>query len=215
MPNPADCQLCPRLAAHLESVRREHPAYFNAPVPAFGDLNARLLIVGLAPGKHGANATGLPFMGDAAGSWLFHTLHARGYSRVDRSAGDEARTALQDCRITNAVRCLPPGNSPKPDEVRNCNTQLREEIDRMRDLRVILALGRVAHEAVLMALGERPVPRFAHGADAVLTSGMRLVSSYHCSRLNVRTGRLTRPMFDAVFDQIDQWLERSPSHHAG
>jgi uracil-DNA glycosylase family 4 len=160
-----DCRRCTRLAAHLESLRDSHPEYHNAPVPSFGDLSARLLIVGLAPGLHGANATGRPFTGDFAGILLYSALHRSGLSSApeSRSADDDLR--LIDCRITNAVKCLPPQNKPTTDEANTCNSYLRAEIE-ASGASVLLALGSIAHRAVLRALGQRlSAWPFAHGRD--------------------------------------------------
>lgn len=193
-----DCRRCPRLAAHLDEVRREHPDYHAAPVPPFGDPGARLLIVGLAPGKHGANRTGRPFTGDHAGILLYETLHGLGLASRPVSQTADDGLLLHDCRITNAVKCLPPDNKPKPAEVRDCNGWLAAEIREGAPL-VILALGRIAHDAVLDALGlRRAALRFAHGAEHGLDDGRWLLDSYHCSRYNTQTRRLTTEMFQDV-----------------
>ena len=188
-------------------MRRTHPGWHNGPVPAFGRASASLLIVGLAPGKNGANRSGRPFTGDAAGRLLYPTLIkfglATGTYAEDRGDGLE----LVDCRVTNAVRCLPPANKPTAAEVTTCRGFLVAEIGAMPRLRVILALGRVAHGAVAAALGvaQRDAP-FGHGALHTL-GGLTLADSYHCSRYNVNTGRLTVPMFEAVFADLAALME--------
>lgn len=206
-----DCRRCKRLAAFLREVRTEHADYYSRPVPSFGPPRPRLLVVGLAPGLHGANRTGRPFTGDHAGLLLYRTLHRFGFASAaeSHSAGDSLR--LIDCRITNAVRCVPPENKPTPEEVRTCNPYLREELEHLPDGAAILALGGVAHGAVLAALDARPARfPFAHGAQHALPSGNRLFDSYHCSRYNTQTGRLTEAMFVSVFSDIAGFLNRSP-----
>ncbi len=202
------CRRCPRLAAHLDTVRRAHPDYHCAPVAPFGDPRARLLVVGLAPGMHGANASGRPFTGDYAGILLYATLHRFGFADrpVSEHAGDGLR--LFDARITNAVKCLPPQNKPTGVEVRACNGYLAAELAALPEGGWVLALGRVAHEAVLRACGERPSRfPFAHGGEHELPGGRHLIDSYHCSRYNTQTKRLTEAMFHAVFARIRQCLE--------
>jgi len=203
-----DCRRCPRLAAFLDAVRREHPDYFCRPVPPFGASAARLVIVGLAPGMHGANRTGRPFTGDFAGILLYETLHAYGFA--SQPAGDSPDDGLEliDCRITNSVKCLPPDNKPAPSEVRECNAYLVADLAALPENGALLALGRVAHEAALRALGlaARDFP-FAHGARHALPRGRALFDSYHCSRYNTNTGRLTPAMFRAVFDAIAVHLQ--------
>ena len=199
VPDP-DCQLCPRLRGFRIENRERFPGWHNAPVPSFGNSTARLLIVGLAPGLRGANRTGRPFTGDHAGDLLFATLRAHGLAAgcYDRAADDGLR--LVGCRISNAVRCVPPANRPTPAEVRTCGRFLADEIASLPGLRAVLALGRVAHEAVLSALpADRRAFVFAHGALHALRPGLVLADSYHCSRQNTNTGRLTPAMFDAVF----------------
>ena len=194
-----DCTLCPRLAAFLDEGKRQHPDYFCAPVPPFGDPDARLLLVGLAPGFHGANATGRPFTGDYAGILLYETLFEVGLSTgpVSVSADDQLR--LLDCRISNSVKCVPPGNKPLPIEIANCNRYLAAELATLRPGTVLLALGAIAHGAVLRALGLKPsFAAFAHGAEHELPRGLRLIDSYHCSRYNTNTRRLTPEMFKQV-----------------
>ncbi|MDY6956764.1 MAG: uracil-DNA glycosylase [Pseudomonadota bacterium] len=193
------CRRCPRLSTYRDENGRAYPHYHNAPVPAFGSSHAHLLIVGLAPGLHGANATGRPFTGDYAGELLYRTLHEFGFSAApeSRHAGDGLR--LRDCRITNAVRCVPPQNRPAPEEVRKCLGYLKFDLDQHPAGGVVLALGRVAHETVLRALGLRLLRYpFGHGARHDLPDGRILLSSYHCSRYNTSTRRLTPEMFRAV-----------------
>lgn len=194
-----DCSLCPRLAAYRQANRRTFPAFHNAPAPGFGPLDARLLVVGLAPALRGANATGRPFTGDHSGALLFATLGKLGFTRGSYGARPDDGLALVDCRITNAVRCAPPQNRPVGAEITACRRFLAEEIGAMPRLQAILALGRVAHGAVLAALGLRPsaLP-FAHGAAHALPGGRWLVDSYHPSRQNTNTGRLTPAMFEAA-----------------
>jgi uracil-DNA glycosylase len=193
------CTLCPRLAAHLAAMRVTHPGYHNAPVAPFGEPRARLLIVGLAPGAHGANATGRPFTGDHAGLLLYSALHEAGLATKSVSLARGDGLSLRNCRITNAVKCLPPANKPTPAEIDTCNRYLAAELGRSPEVRAILALGAIAHRAVLRAFGLRLSGyRFAHGAVYRLPAGPTLVDSYHCSRYNTQTGRLTAPMFTAV-----------------
>lgn len=198
----AACRRCSRLAEFLDGIRREHPGYHAAPVPAFGPMNAALLIVGLAPGMHGANATGRPFTGDHAGILLYETLHRFGFASQPEAVRRDDGLALIDCRITNAVKCLPPQNKPTSLEIRNCNGYLEAEIAAVAP-RVLLALGRIAHDAVLRACA-RPAAahRFAHGAEHDLGEGRTLFDSYHCSRYNTQTRRLTPEMFEALFREI-------------
>lgn len=195
----SECRRCTRLAAFLGAVKQEHPDYFCKPVPAFGDPTAGLLIVGLAPGKHGANRSGRPFTGDYAGVLLFETLHAFGLASAPLSRAADDGLRLIGTRITNAVKCLPPDNKPLPIEIKTCNAFLREELARSADVRVILALGLIAHGAVLRAMGLAPARyRFAHAAEHRLDERRVLVDSYHCSRYNTQTRRLTTVMFEAV-----------------
>jgi uracil-DNA glycosylase family 4 len=197
------CTACPRLAGFLAGVRDEHPDYFARPVPPFGDDRARLLIVGLAPGMHGANRTGRPFTGDFAGILLYQTLHAFGFASGPASVSTDDDLRLIDCRITNAVKCLPPANKPEPAEIRTCNRHLAAELRASPDVRAILALGQVAHKAVLMAGGLKASAfAFGHGARHVLPDGRTLFDSYHCSRYNTQTRRLTESGFHDVFRAI-------------
>jgi uracil-DNA glycosylase family 4 len=198
----ADCRRCPRLARYLDGVRREHPDYHCRPVAPFGASRPRLLIVGLAPGLHGANRTGRPFTGDHAGILLYRTLHGAGFASRAESVAHGDGLRLVDCRISNAVKCLPPGNKPRPDEVRRCNGYLVREIAALAPGAIVVALGAIAHGAVLQALSLKPgTHRFAHGAEHRLSGGLTLLDSYHCSRLNTNTGRLTPAMFERVFER--------------
>ena len=202
------CTDCPRLAEFLAGVRHRQPGYHARPVLPFGDPRARLLVVGLAPGMHGANRTGRPFTGDYAGILLYETLHAFGFGSkaVSATADDDLR--LSDCRITNAVKCLPPENKPEPAEIKTCNHYLAAELQASPELRVILALGLVAHKAVLMALGlKQSALAFGHGARHVLPDGRILIDSYHCSRYNTQTRRLTSADFQNVFRSIRAELD--------
>jgi uracil-DNA glycosylase family 4 len=197
------CRKCPRLAEFLDDVRAEHPEYFSQPVPSFGDPDARLLIVGLAPGKHGANATGRPFTGDHAGILLYETLHEFGFGTRPVSTSADDGLELHDCRITNAVRCLPPENKPTTEEVNTCNAYLSDELHNMPASGFVLALGTIAHRAVLKALDLKlSAYPFAHGAEHEIGYGLTLVDSYHCSRYNTQTRRLTTPMFQDVFRDL-------------
>ena len=199
------CRDCARLARHLAAIRREHPDYHARPVAPFGAARAGLLVVGLAPGLHGANRTGRPFTGDHAGILLYRTLHRFGFASHEGSADPRDGLELIGCRVTNAVKCLPPENKPQPDEVRRCNRYLAGEIA-LTQPRAILALGAIAHSAVLMAFGLAPARhRFAHGAVHELP-GARFFDSYHCSRYNTQTKRLTAAMFEAVIRDIATFL---------
>jgi uracil-DNA glycosylase len=196
------CRRCPRLAAFLDSVRADHPDYYCKPVPPFGDPKAQLLIVGLAPGKHGANRSGRPFTGDHAGILLYATLFKYGLATRPVSSAADDGLELVNARITNAVKCLPPDNTPLPAEIKICNDYLRAELARSHAVRAILALGAIAHEAVLRTY-DMPTKtlKFAHGAVHALEDGRVLVDSYHCSRYNTQTRRLTTAMFEAVVAQ--------------
>ncbi len=199
----ADCRACPRLAQFLDGVRASHPDYHARPVAPFGDPSPRLLIVGLAPGMHGANRTGRPFTGDYAGILLYRTLHKFGYASRPESVGCDDGLELSGCRITNAVKCLPPANKPEPAEIRACNRFLASELAALPEKGAILALGLIAHRAVLQARNLKAGDYlFGHGASTVLPGGLRLYSSYHCSRYNTQTRRLTSEMFEAVFARI-------------
>lgn len=197
-----DCPLCPRLAAFREEARQRQPVWFNAPVPSFGAADARLLIVGLAPGLQGANRTGRPFTGDYAGDLLYATLLEFGFASGEYQARPDDGLTLIGCRISNAVRCVPPQNKPLPLEINTCRQFLAGTIARMTQLRAIVALGRIAHDSTVKALGLRAsAAPFAHGA--VHEAGRyRLYDSYHCSRYNTNTGVLTATMFRAVFSRV-------------
>ena len=203
-----DCKECPRLATFLAETGQKHPGYHCAPVAPFGDPGARLLIVGLAPGMHGANATGRPFTGDYAGILLYRTLFEFGYSNRAESTARDDGLELYNCRITNAVKCLPPQNKPRPDEIRQCNRYLRNELAGLHDGSVIMGLGRIAHDAVLRALGLRLAAYpFGHGQSHRLADGKLLVDSYHCSRYNTQTRRLTGEMFTDIFRYVRERVE--------
>ena len=195
----ANCTLCGRLATFLSDVQRAHPTYWCKPVPPFGESAARLVIVGLAPGMHGANRTGRPFTGDYAGILLYESLHALGLATAPTSVDRFDGLQLIGARITNAVKCLPPDNKPLPKEIETCNRYLAAELAELTSVKAILALGVVAHDAVLKASGQkRSAAKFGHGNEFVLPDGKHLVDSYHCSRYNTNTRRLTTPMFQAV-----------------
>jgi len=197
-----DCRACPRLAGFLADARHSHPGYFCRPVPPFGDPAAGLLIVGLAPGFHGANRTGRPFTGDYAGVLLYETLHAFGYASRPVSTAADDGLLLTGCRITNAVKCVPPANKPETAEIIRCNAYLQAELAALPEDTQVLALGQIAHAAILRARGLKPKSAvFAHGAVHRLP-GLRLYDSYHCSRYNTQTRRLTPAMFAAVFEAI-------------
>lgn len=192
------CRACPRLVDHLDSIRHEYPGYHAAPVAPWGSTSARLLIVGLAPGMHGANRTGRPFTGDASGAFLFESLFRAGFA----TTADANTARLVNARITNAVRCLPPANRPTASEIAHCRGYLNHELrdlwhPGLRKPRCVLALGRIAHDAVAKAAG-RPLDAFAHGAEHPLGAGLTLLDTYHPSRQNTNTGRLTRDMLDRV-----------------
>ena len=203
----ANCTLCPRLAAFRADNRAAHADWFNAPVPSFGPLSASLLVVGMAPGLRGANRTGRPFTGDHAGLLLYNTLLAKGFARGTYGADPSDGLELRDCRIANAVRCVPPANLPEPAEVTICNRFLRSEFQSMPHLRAVLALGVLAHAAVLKACGIPPTRiRFRHGDIHELPDGLLLADSYHVSRYNTNTGRLTEAMFSAVVATLSKRL---------
>jgi uracil-DNA glycosylase family 4 len=201
------CRDCARLAEFLDDVRAAHPGYWCKPVAPFGAADAAFVIVGLAPGMHGANATGRPFTGDFAGILLYATLHAYGFaSRPEATAAGDG-LVLTGCRITNAVKCLPPQNKPTPAEIAGCNRFLEADLVRVPEGGAVLALGRIAHGAAVRAFGLRPSGfAFAHGARHVLPRGVALFDSYHCSRYNTNTRRLTPEMFRAVFDDVASHL---------
>ena len=202
-----DCPLCPRLAAFRADARAAEPSWFNAPVPSFGPENARLTIIGLAPGLKGANRTGRPFTGDYAGDLLYATLIKYGFARGPYAARPDDGLTLIDCRITNAVRCVPPENKPTPAEIKTCRSFLTATLVPMPP--ALLALGRIAHDSTLATLGARAAAfPFAHGAAHAVRSGLTLYDSYHCSRYNTNTGRLTTGMFETVIAAIRRDLDR-------
>ena len=199
---PRDCPLCPRLVRFRGDCRVEHPDWWNAPVPAFGDPQAWLAIVGLAPGKHGANRTGRPFTGDFAGDLLYATLAKYGLSEGTYAADRGDGLKLTGAIIINAVKCLPPANKPEPAEIATCRPFLEESLAQLPNARVIIALGQIAHNATVRALGFKPsATKFAHAAEHIAADGRILLSSYHCSRYNQNTRRLNAAMFEAVFER--------------
>ncbi len=203
-----ECRRCPRLADFLDQVGRQYPDYHARPVPSFGDPAARLLVVGLAPGMHGANASGRPFTGDHAGILLYATLHRHGFATAPESLSRDDGLELPDCRITNAVKCLPPQNKPVGSEINTCRSYLEVELQQLADGGVIVALGSIAHKSVVAALRlkQKDVP-FAHAGEHALERRITLLDSYHCSRYNTQTRRLTEPMFDAVFARARELLD--------
>jgi uracil-DNA glycosylase len=204
-----DCPLCPRLATFRDRNRLAHPDWHNAPVPSFGPADVRLLIVGLAPGLKGANRTGRPFTGDYAGELLYSTLIEFGFAQGVYRADPNDELRLVDCRIANAVRCLPPENKPSPEEFTNCRPFMQAELAVMPNLKAIVALGKGAHDQILRALTVRPAGAypFVHGRLHALSTGLTLADSYHCSRYNTNTGRLTTEMFHAVFKSVRKTLD--------
>ena len=204
---PRGCPLCPRLKAYRDDNRRREPGWFNDPVPSFGDPEARLLIVGLAPGRTGANRTGRPFTGDHAGVLLYGTLIKAGFARGAYQARPDDGLQLVDCMISNAVRCAPPGNRPEPAEEATCRPFLAARLEALPRLRVIVTLGDVARRNVLKAIGLKGSSAPAgHGVE--FDAGRyTLINSYHCSRLNTNTGRLTPEMFEAVFASARRYLD--------
>ncbi len=215
------CRRCPRLVAHRELVAREkvrryrQEEYWGKPIPGFGDPEARLLIVGLAPAAHGGNRTGRIFTGDRSGDFLYHALFRAGFANQPRSRHRQDGLALRDCYITAAVRCAPPGNKPTPDEQATCRPYLVEELRLLRRIRIVVALGRIAFEAFLKAWVQagRPLPAprpgFAHGALAELPGSVLLLASYHPSQQNTQTGRLTTAMFHRIFTRARKALARA------
>ncbi len=202
----SDCRRCPRLANFLDQVKVEHPDYFARPVPAFGDAKARLCIVGLAPGMHGANASGRPFTGDYAGILLYETLHKYGFASKPQSVSVTDGLKLKNCRITNAVKCLPPQNKPVGSEINTCNDWLQQELSALPNHHIIIALGGIAHKAVLRALKMKQSAHvFGHGLEHPLANGL-LIDSYHCSRYNTNTRRLTPEMFAQIFARARKLL---------
>jgi len=204
-----ECRACPRLATFLDDVNARFPEYYCRPVPPFGPATARFLIVGLAPGMHGANRTGRPFTGDHAGILLYRMLHKYGFASLDRSQAADDGLTLIDCRITNAVKCLPPDNKPVGAEINTCNVFLANELQMLPRDSVVMALGGIAHRAIIKALGMRQADfKFAHAALHDIEY-FQLLDSYHCSRYNTNTRRLTAEMFDAIFAQARELLCRS------
>ena len=203
-----NCRACPRLAGFLDEVNDRFPDYYCRPVPPFGDAAARFLIVGLAPGMHGANRTGRPFTGDHAGILLYQTLHKFGFASREESLAADDDLDLTNCRITNAVKCLPPDNKPVGAEINRCNDFLANEIQSLPASSLVLALGGIAHRAVIKALAMRQADyKFAHAAVHDL-GDIRLLDSYHCSRYNTNTRRLTTAMFEAIFAQAQELLDK-------
>lgn len=200
---PRDCPLCPRLVAFRARCRAEFPDWWNAPVPSFGDRNAWLAIIGLAPGRHGANRTGRPFTGDFAGDLLYATLLKCGLAEGEYRAGRDDGLKLKGAIILNAVKCLPPANKPSPEEAAACGEYfLKPSLAVLPELKVIVTLGRIAHDSTLRALGMKPsIAKFAHGAEHEIPDGCVLIDSYHCSRQNVNTRKLDAAMFESVFER--------------
>jgi len=208
-----DCTKCSRLAAFLNEVKQEQPDYFCKPVPSFGDPKARLLIVGLAPGMHGANATGRPFTGDHAGILLYKTLHDCGFATQPEGVTADDGLELINCRITNAVRCLPPQNKPVGEEINNCNAYLADELALLAPRSVIFALGGIAHRAVVRALQQRQADyKFGHAAEFKMPGDLILLDSYHCSRYNTNTRRLTAEMFNDVFRRARSLVDNAENN---
>ncbi len=206
-----DCPFCPRLVAFRELARSREPGWHNAPVPSFGTSDARLLVVGLAPGLRGANRTGRPFTGDYAGDLLYATLKQYGFAQGEFLARPDDGLQLVDCLLTNAVRCVPPENKPTPEEITTCRPFLQATLASLPNLRAIVVLGRIAHESMLRSLGARLAAHpFGHGVQHVV-GGVSLYDSYHCSRYNTNTGRLTADMFQTVFAAVRAELDRSAS----
>jgi uracil-DNA glycosylase len=208
----ADCALCPRLAQFLAQSRLNEPAWFNKPVPSFGDASGRVLIVGLAPGLKGANRTGRPFTGDHAGDLLYATLAEFGFSTGKFEARPDDSLQLVDCMVTNAVRCVPPENKPTPAEINTCRTFLTGRIETLPNIRAIVCLGRVSHDSTIVALGKkRSAHPFAHGIKHEISrpnhSSLMLFDSYHCSRYNTNTGVLTTDMFRSVFSNVRAFID--------
>lgn len=203
-----NCPLCPRLVGFREANKVDYPTFFNGPVPSFGELDAQLLVVGLAPGLKGANQTGRPFTGDYAGLILYSSLLKFGFAKGTYGERKDDGLQLANTRITNAVRCVPQENKPETSEIKNCNSFLKAEIAAMPNLKVILSLGLVSHNAVLKAMGKKPIfAKFIHGSVNQLNEKLTLVDTYHCSRYNINTGRLTQEMFDRVVETAQRELK--------
>ena len=204
-----DCTLCPRLSQFLGELRKQYPSYHALPVEPFGAKNPDLLVVGLAPGMHGANASGRPFTGDYAGILLYETLYEFGFSNTPVSESRDDALKLKRCRITNAVKCLPPQNKPTGEEIATCNRYLQVELENLKPKAGVIVLGRIAHNAVLKALGLKQAEYvFNHGAVHRPSGKPWFIDSYHCSRYNTQTGRLTRAMFRRVFEIASRELGR-------
>lgn len=205
----ANCKKCPRLADFLKASKQKHPEYFCKPVPAFGDPKAKFLIVGLAPGMHGANATGRPFTGDFAGILLYETLHKFGFASKPVSVSADDKLKLKNCRITNAVKCVPPANKPTTEEIKICSTYLKNELKELKPGNVILSLGKIAHDSVIrsydLKLSQNP---FGHENVHQVGDGLTLINSYHCSRYNTQTKRLTQKQFEHVFIKVVDALNK-------
>jgi uracil-DNA glycosylase family 4 len=205
------CRRCPRLVEYRQCVAREKKRefrdweYWGRPVPSFGDQNARLLVIGLAPAAHGGNRTGRIFTGDSSGRWLFRALHKAGFANQPTWQHRDDGLKLTDCYISAVIHCAPPGNKPFPKEIANCNSYLRQELARLTRLKVVVALGRIAFVTYLRTRGVKPIPEFAHGKAYDLTP--RLIASFHPSRQNTNTRKLTEPMFDVVFAKARQLLK--------
>jgi uracil-DNA glycosylase family 4 len=198
---PRDCPLCPRLVRLREELRIEHPDWWNAPVPVFGDADAWLAVVGLAPGRKGANRTGRPFTGDYSGEIFYSTLLKFGLAEGEYRGGADDGLRLNGAIVLNAVKCLPPANKPTPEEIATCGHYLEASLAALAKVRVVIALGQIAHVAAAKALGLWPRSKFSHGAQAVAPDGRVLLSTYHCSRQNTNTGRLTTQMFERIFER--------------
>ena len=204
---PHDCPLCPRLASFRAANRKKHPDWFNGPVPSFGPLGARILIAGLAPGLQGANRTGRPFTGDWAGDLLYATLLKYGLAKGEYEERIDDTLQLVDCRIANSVHCVPPQNKPEPSEIKTCRQFLKSELETLPKVKVILALGKIAHDSVCDTLGARKsLHPFKHGMSYDIGK-FKLISSYHCSRYNTNTGVLTTEMFRDVFAKVRTYLD--------
>lgn len=205
----ANCKKCARLAEFLKSSKQKHPEYFCKPVPAFGDPKAKFLIVGLAPGMHGANATGRPFTGDHAGILLYETLFKFGFATKPVSVSADDNLKLKNCRITNAVKCVPPANKPTTEEIKTCSGYLKNELQALHEGNVILALGKIAHDSVIrsfdLKLSQHP---FGHENIHQIGDGLTLINSYHCSRYNTQTKRLTQKQFEHVFKKVIDLLNK-------
>ncbi len=203
-----NCTKCPRIANNLNRIKQIHPEYYCRPVPSFGSRSASLLIVGLGPGMHGANATGRPFTGDHAGILLYKTLHEFGFGNKPTSVSVDDKLILKNCRITNAVKCLPPDNKPTTNEIINCNQYLQKELEAGNKPDVILALGKIAHDSVLRAYSLRLTQfKFSHNAEHKITDDIILLDSYHCSRYNTQTKRLTESMFKDVIKHAKELID--------